>query len=347
MNIKVRLLDTQEQALAVAQCVYAAHGLTYHRHWLYEPAQVLANNRKGNVTSFVAMVGDKCVAHAAALTPSWEIREDGRPIRGERVRELGLMVVRPGLDASAVRAQLVSVVYGWAMDAGLEGLLMRCPTDATAEQRLVRNMGAVPTAIHLGSVPTPLNRGHENPLTTVSYYLPLSPAQGTDVYLPRADLDLYHQVYDALGEARVFKAPTKPSLAAASRVRVEFDSARQRGAVHVVQAGPDIEDRVLERVRWLLGGRIRHVSVTVPLASPFVPDAVTAWKAHGLVFSGVLPGIASSGDALMLQGLRDVEIHPSELKLLDPLSRQLCDRAMQDFEGARDLRHSSDWQMAI
>ena len=257
------------------------------------------------------------------------------------------MVVRPGLDASAVRAQLVSVVYGWAMDAGLEGLLMRCPTDATAEQRLVRNMGAVPTAIHLGSVPTPLNRGHENPLTTVSYSLPLSPAQGTDVYLPRADLDLYHQVYDALGEARVFKAPTKPSLAAASRVRVEFDSARQRGAVHVVQAGPDIEDRVLERVRWLLGGRIRHVSVTVPLASPFVPDAVTAWKAHGLVFSGVLPGIASSGDALMLQGLRDVEIHPSELKLLDPLSRQLCDRAMQDFEGARDLRHSSDWQMAI
>ena len=66
MNIKVSLLETPEQALAVAQCVYAEHGLTYHRHWLYEPARVLANNRQGNVTSFVAMIGDHCVAHAAA-----------------------------------------------------------------------------------------------------------------------------------------------------------------------------------------------------------------------------------------------------------------------------------------
>ena len=224
---------------------------------------------------------------------------------------------------------------------------MHCPADTTAEQRLLRNMGAVPTAIHLGSVPAPLNRGHENPLSTVSYYLPLNPAESTDVHLPRADLDLYHQIYDALGEGRVFKTPTKPSLAAASQVRVEFDSARQRGTVHVVRAGPDIEDRVLERVRWLLGGRIRHVSVTVPLASPFVPQAVTAWKAHGLMFSGVLPGTTSTGDALMLQALRDVDIYPDELKLLEPLSRDLCDRAMQDFQGSRDLRHSGDWQLAV
>ena len=65
------------------------------------------------------------------------------------------------------------------------------------------------------------------------------------------------------------------------------------------------------------------------------------------IIGGVLPGTTSSGDALVLQGLRDVDIHPDEIKLLDPLSRDLCDRAMQDFEGSRDLRHSSDWQLAV
>ena len=343
MDIKVRLLESREQAVAVARCVYAAHGLTYHRHWLYEPDRVLANNRAGHVRSFVAMMGDRCVAHAAALTPSFELQQDGKPIRGERVRELGLMIVAPGLDQSAVRAQLVSVIYGWAMEQGLEGLIMRCPTDTTAEQRLLRAMGAIPTAIHLGSVPTPLARGHEEPLSVVSYYLPLQPAKETTVFLPQTDRDLYGAVYDALGEPRQLTEAVLPPLAAATSVRVEFDSVRQRGMVHVTRAGPDVEERVLERVKWLLGGRIRHVSVSVPLSSPYIPGAVAAWKGHGLCFSGILPGVTPTGDALMLQGIRDIEIYPEQLKLLDPLSQQLRDRAMMDFEGSRDIRRPASW----
>lgn len=342
MDIKVRLLETREQAVALAQCVYRAHGLTHHRHWLYEPDRVLAYNQAGHVRSFVAEVAGRCVAHAAAITPSFELQKDGRPVRGERVRELGLVIIDPTMNENAVRARLVSMVYGWAMEQGLEGLIVRCRTDRTDEQRLVRAMGAVPTAVHLASTPEPVG-AYEGPVSVVSMYLPLNPARPATVYLPRADRDLYGAIYANLGEARDFRNPQSPALAATSEVRVEFDSARQVGNVHVLRAGPDLEERVLERAEWLLGGRIRHVSISVPLSSPYTPDALTGWKGHGLCFAGVLPGYAADGDALILQGIRDVDLLPSRMRILDPLACELRDRALSDWELSRDLRRPKRW----
>jgi len=340
--MKIRLLETAEQAAALARCVYRTHGLTHHRSWLYEPDRVLALNRAGHVQSFLAEVAGHCVGHVAAITPSFELQENGRPVRGERVRELGLIVVDPTMDASTVRARMVSVVYGWAMERGLEGLIVRCPTHRTDEQRLVRAMGAVPVAVHLASTPNPVGpfRGS---LSAVSLYLPLNPSRPASVFLPRSDVDLYEAIYAQLGEMREFATEKPPVISALSTVRVEFDSVRQVGAVHVLRAGPDLKDRVLERVQWLLGGRIRHVSVSVPLASPFTPGAMAEWKGHGLCFSGVLPGYGSDGDVVVLQGLRDVDLQPAEMRLLDPLAKTLLSRSISDWEQSRDMSRPARW----
>ncbi len=343
--MKIRLLETREQAVALARCVYRTHGLTHHRNWLYEPDRVLALNRAGHVQSFLAEVAGHCIGHVAAITPSFELQEGGRPVRGERVRELGLIVVDPTMDASSVRAQMVSVVYGWAMERGLEGLLVRCPTHRTDEQRLVRAMGAVPVAIHLASTPKPVGpmRGA---ISAISMYLPLNPSRPSSVFLPRGDVDLYEAIYAQLGEIREFTTQQPPTISSLSTIRVEFDSVRQVGAVHVLRAGRDLRERVLERVDWLLGGRIRHVSVSIPLASPFTPAAMTEWKGHGLCFAGVLPGYAEDGDVVVLQGLRDVDLQPAEMRLLDPLAKTLLGRAIGDWEQSRNMVRPARWMEA-
>ena len=336
LNVRVQLLESDEQARALARLVYETQGLTHHRAWLYRPEDILQRVRGGHVRSFVAMVGPRCVGHLAAIAPNFD--EADTPVeRGNRI--VGLDIVHPDVQGKGVRQRLTTAVYGWAGEQGVKGLFFRCRTDQIEGQRLARAMGAVPVSLLLGSVPRP----GERPLSVLTSYLALDDSPEQKVYLPRQDRDVYEALYENLAEPRLFVEDSgMPRLAAASDVRVHFDPARQVGRIHVVRAGPDLEDRVLERFRWLMGGHIRHVTVHAPLDTPFAAQAGLSWKGHGMVLGGILPGHGGA-DVAVFQGLRDLHLDLSELRVLDPVADQLRDRVLADWRRSRDIARPPAW----
>lgn len=340
LNLRVQLLENETQAEGLSRLVYERTGLTHHRAWLYKPDEVLAQNRAGNVRSFLAMVGPRCVGHVAAIAPHFD---EAETLVGKGNRVVGLDMVHPDVKSHGVRQQLLTALYGWATTQDLAGLLFRCPTDSVEVQRLARALGAVPTALLLGSVP----RGREGkPMSVLCSYLALQDSREQTVYVPRPDQDLYGQIYDELAEPRVFAdSTTGRRLGAATDVRVHFDPSRQVGRIHVLRAGPDLGERVLERYEWLMGGRIRHVTVHSPLDSPFTADAATAWKGHGMGFAGMIPG-HDRGDVAVFQGVSEAHLDLDRVRVVDPLSAALRERVIADWQRSRDIRREPRWMAA-
>ena len=101
-------------------------------------------------------------------------------------------------------------------------------------------------------------------------------------------------------------------------------------------AGPDVAEVVIQRFRWLMAGRIRHVMVVAPMDNPFVAQAATAWKGEGMIFGGVLPNLMGT-DAMCYQGVRDVDLRPDQIRVIEPLAVKIRDRALEDWRFARDI----------
>lgn len=340
LNLRVQMLETRDQAVAVSKLVYEKTGLTHHRAWLYRPDDILAKNRAGHVRSFLAMVGPRCVGHLAAIAPNFDEAES---VVGKGNRVVGLDLVHPEVASHGVRQQLMTSLYGWATTQDLAGLVFRCPTDDVEVQRLARALGAVPTALLLGSVP----RGREGrPMSVLCSYLALEDSPHQTVFLPRPDQDVYEAVYDHLAERRTFASSTSGrTLGSATELRVHFDSTRQVGRIHVLRAGPDLHDQVLERYRWLMGGQIRHVTLHSPMDTPFTAQAALSWKGHGMALAGVLPG-HGRGDVAVFQGIAESHLDRGAIRVVDPLSAMLRERVLADWQRARDLQQPARWMEA-
>lgn len=346
MDLQIVRLETLVQARALAHCVYEVYGLTFHRAWLYEPETTLGLNRKGHVTSFLAMKGEVCVGHMAAIRPHYEYTIAGEKVAADDVREVGLSMSLEPRAAHRIFGLLGSALFEWAGREGVRGMFSRCVTFTTASQRAARPF-AVPTALMLGAIPFWVRyREHgvahqREPISTVAYYGALRPSAPQEIYLPDMDLDLYEAIYDRIEEPRLLRTQREGIVVApATDLRVHFDPSRHQGWIHVMRAGPDVERRVVERFRWLMGGQIRHVTLNAPLDNPFVARAVAAWKGEGMIFGGVLPNLRGV-DVLVLQGLRQVDLRPEKIQLIDPLSARLRDRAVADWWAARDMEPAS------
>jgi hypothetical protein len=322
MGIDFVRLETIEHARALARCVYDVYGLTFHRSYLYEPETSFALNQKGHVESFLAMDGKRCVGHVAAIRPYYEYTIAGTPVASDEIREIGLYMVVPELQGRGILNQLRAEVTRWSRGRERRGLYTRCVTHHTRTQRVVREV-ANPTALFLAGVPYWVRyeaddgeRGNQ-PISTISYYTSLRDGDTREVFLPDIDRDVFQAIYERLGESRALrKASEGPSAGTPTRLRVHFDPAKHQGRIHVLRAGPDVEELVTHRFRWLMGGRIRHVLVIAPLDNPFVARAATAWKG---------------------EGGRELDLHPGEIQVIDPLSSMLRNRALEDWRFARDI----------
>jgi GNAT superfamily N-acetyltransferase len=335
VSIRIIRLKHRHEAAALTKCVYATYGLTFHRSYLYDPDRTLRLNQDGHLTSFLAMDGDVCVGHMALIRPYYEYSEAGTPVVGDRIREAGLSMVHPDYRTDGLQARLSAHTYKAAVSDGFEGLVARCVTHHTAAQRACLTHGGVATAMFLGGIPAWVRYGEEHdggqPITTVGFFMPMAEGRETDVYLPRIDRDIYERIYDRLpGNRRFRSAEDAPDMGQATELRVHFDPQRQQGRIHVLRAGPDVEERVTRSFNWLMAGHIRHVTVLAPLDSPHTARAVPSWKGHGCVFGGVLPSMGT-GDVLMLQGIRLSRIDPDAIRVADPLGTSIRERCVDDW----------------
>ncbi len=343
MDIRIERLENIDQARALARCVYDVYGLTFHRSYLYEPETTLRLNQRGHLTSFIAVQGERCVGHIAAVRPYYEYTIAGSPVASDAIREVGQAMVLPHLRGEGVRAQLTEALRRWAIGEGLRGLYTRCVTHHTLSQRAAKEGGGIPSALLLAGVPFWVRYEADGgprssqPISTVSYYTVLRDGGEHDIWLPELDRDVYRAIYGRLEQPRTFRTEEEiPPVAVATKVRVHFDPAKHQGRIHVLRAGPDVAELVIQRYRWLMAGRIQHVLILAPLDNPFVAKAVTAWKGEGMIFGGVLPHLMGA-DAAVYQGVREVDLRPDAIQVIDPLSVKLRSRAIEDWRFSRDM----------
>ena len=88
-------LDSLDQARSLVDCAYDVYGLTFHRSWLYEAEGLLEVNRRGDVTSLLAIEDGRVVGHLGLMRPSWDVLHEGAPISDPGLREVGLSIVHP------------------------------------------------------------------------------------------------------------------------------------------------------------------------------------------------------------------------------------------------------------
>ncbi len=341
MSIRIIQLERREDAEALAKCVYATYGLTYHRSYLYDPDRTLALNVEGHLSSFLAMDGERCVGHMALIRPYYEYSEAGTPVAGERVREAGLSMVRPDYRDRGIQAQLNDHATKAAQAEDFEGLIIRCVTHHTKAQRSCMARGGLPTSMFLGGVPSWVRYSDEHdqrlPISTLGFYVSLSKGKKTDVYLPRIDRDLYQEIYERLGEPRNFRdAEEAPDMGFPTELKVHFDPRKQQGRIHVLRAGPDVEERVRDCFNWLMAGHVRHVTLLAPMDSPHTAQAIAAWKAYGFIFGGILPAMGT-GDLVVMQGIRLSRIDPDAIRVADPLGTSIRERCIDDWYRVKDM----------
>lgn len=345
MSVLTRPLETLDDAKRVGELVYSTYGLTYHRGWLYEPERLLALNRRGVLTSMLALVrtpgGPRVVGHLAAIRPYFEMLPDLGAV-SPTVVEVGLSIVDPQHRAKNVQntMSLALLMYGRRRFPRLCGAYMKCVTRHTHSQRSARRFLGRAMAVHLGGVPAWVRSdGMEagGPLTTIAMHCAIGDQVERTLFLPEGEVTIGRELFRAAQlRRRIVSVPSSRGglPAGSANVVTRFDPSRRHGTVRVLQPGRDLVQQVLDRTEWLVGGSMQHVTVLLPLASPAVAAAVPRLQEGGLFLAGFLPDLEGI-DTLLLQAIDLPELDPSDIEVVGDDARLLLSEVFQRWRANR------------
>ena len=95
----------------------------------------------------------------------------------------------------------------------------------------------------------------------------------------------------------------------------------------MLSAGRDLVERLEETVRWLIGGKMAHLTIFLPGDSPAVAAASPALRELGLFAAGWIPGFyRGGGDALIYQVIAYQTLDPDQVLVAEsglPLKREV------------------------
>ena len=331
-------LSTLDQAKSLAACAYEIYGLTFHRGWLYDPEQILALNQAGDVLSFLAIDGGKVVGHLGMMRPSWDVRRDGVPISDPGLREIGLSIVHPDYRGQGVQALLGGAAFERMIAEKAHGAYMKCVTHHTRSQRGALRFGGVPITLSLGSVPRYIVYEGEvtdptQPISTLGYYVPFNRLPAARAWLPEGQRWL-EGVAASAGLERSYPEPMP--VVGPTDLEVRWQADRQLAQIYVLRPGADLIERLRERMRWLVGGHMAHISVYLPTDSPALQAAGPALRELGLFSSGLLPGFFRGGrDALILQAMAFSQLDPASVQVTGAAGVALREQVIQGWRDAQ------------
>lgn len=342
MSVDVRRLRDRDDALRLAELVYGTYGLTYHRGFVYDADRMLELNRAGAVTSLLAYDEGRVVGHLATIRPWFEIADPLPEGVGPTVVEVGLSIVLGSERGRQVQGSLAlaAVLETAATNPHLRGFYMKCVTNHPYSQRSARRFLGKATAFFPAGVPawvrgdaTDPPGGH--PMSTVLLHSVYGEPPAAEVPFPADWADVAAALYAALGlRRRAVPVVTAPLPPGGSRVVTTFDPARRHGTASVRQAGADLVDAVLDRVRWLAGGHMEHVTVLIPLDSAGAAAAVPDLEAGGLFVGGFIPDLEGT-DTLVLERVDAAEPPPDQMQVEGDDAVLLRDRVLADWRRSR------------
>ena len=314
--MEVRRLETLDEARSLVDCVYAVYGLTFHRPWLYEPEALLELNRSGEIMSYIAIDDGVVIGHLAAIQPYFEVCPEGHPYTASSFREVGLSIVRPDYRGQRIQAQLGLGMYGDMRAQGVAGVMTKCVTHHLKSQADAIAMGGVPVALFLGSIPRWVVYGgepgqQEQPISTLNMYIPVCGPAPRDLYLPDS-LKWVTERFSLLhAERRVLR---EGPIRGETKIEARYQPDRQHAQVHVLEAGGDLVDALSEKIRWLVGGKMAHLTLFLPGDSPAVARAAPALRELGMFPAGWIPGFyRGGGDVLIYQVIAYQTLDPERV----------------------------------
>jgi hypothetical protein len=330
--MELTTLDTLDQAKALIDLVYSVYGLTFHRDFIYSPERLLELNRQGLVRSFLAIEGGTVLGHLGWIRPFFELTRDGEPLTDAGIGEVGLSIVRPDARGKHVQTGLAMKMAEWTSANGKNGAFMKCVTHHLFSQRTAANMGGKPLALFLAGVPkwVVYDRAaepKEAPLSTLLYYVPITPHAPSTLRIPR-HLGWIEDLIRASGAERNF-VQGGPLDDGATDIEVEFQPSKRLAQVHVIHAGADLAEKIAATNKWLLEGHMEHISHFLPADSVHVQRQAMALEASAIFPAGWIPGLhRGARDVLVYCSIAAKELDTAAIVANDDDGANLRDRVV-------------------
>ena len=337
---------TLDDAKCLGDLVYSAYGLTYHRSFMYDPHRLLELNRNGSLTSMVAVDREtgRTVGHQATIRPWFETADPLPPGRGAPVNEVGLSIVDPDFRSQGIQNTLAMalLVHSQQTNPDARGFYIKCLTGPLQSQRSARRFGGHTTALFLAGVPAWVvvdgdERGPRQPLSTVLLYLTCVPEEPTQVvHVPAAHAEFVRGMYGATTLPREISVVRRaPRAEGDTDLRHWFDPARRHGMVRLHRPGRDVAQAVIDRVMWMVGGHIEHVSALLPMDDPATAAAVPALEEAGMFFGGVIPNFEGR-DTLLMEWVLAPALDTSRIQVIGDESERLKNYVVTRWGEASD-----------
>jgi len=335
--MKIQKLETLEHAKALTLAVYDTYGLTHPRTWMNDPHRILELNRRGDVTSFIAMEEHRVLGHLAALRPHYELCLNGGPVCDPGTLEVGLSIVHEDAQEMGLEQQLAAAVFSWAHRAGCTGIVLKCSTQHTAAQRVAEVMGGVPTALWLGAIPRSVESGVQaslGPVSTMAHYVRIHGDGVRPVHVMPEERWM-KSTLDKAGVERIDAVGGEVEEGKTELI-VDYCSRSLRAHVIVHAPGADLLERLAETTVWLMGGHMEHISFAMPADSPRVRETLPQLREFGLFPAGVLPcWLRGRRDAVVMQAVATPVLDASTVRLRSGMADDVREAVWTGFMQTR------------
>ena len=345
VGIDTRPLRNRDDALRLQELVYTGYGLTYHRSFMYEPERLLDLNARGLIRSMIAVDSSSgvVIGHLGSIRPWFEMATTEEQLQPTTCVEMGLSIVHPDYRGQAVQGTMAMacVAHERAVNPALRSIFTKCLTRHLMSQKSSRRMGGRAGAMFLGGVPGWVIHDSERrpqPMTTLLMHVATTDHHGT-AYLPPRWADVVREMLTGSNQNRDIVAVTPGSArptGGASVVRSWFEPSRRRGVLNVRSGGADLVDAVMDKVHWMAGGHMEHITVLVPIDTPEVAAALPELEACGLFFGGYLPDI-DGRDCVLMQWLDCDTLDIAAIDVIGDEAMLLRDVVSREWQRARAL----------
>jgi hypothetical protein len=317
-------------APGVTRLIELVYGNTYYPRDLYEPVQIVRRNAAGTLVSVLALgAADEVVGHYALE----------RPHLGA-VAEASDAVVRPECRHHHLMEEMRLVLRQEAERLGLTGLVGYPVTNHVFSQKAEEHFGAHPCGVALGLWPSSFHNMPEplpQRMSFAIYFRYLRPPAEA-VHVATRHRAVCEQIN------RQYGVPVRPCEAAppegAGRLTLEYEPEVQAGAIRVHRVGADTAAAVREaRAKLCDGFGARALTLELPLSQPGTAEVCRAAEGDGFFFSGLGPGFAGDGDALLLQFVAE-DLDLSLVQIDSPFAKGLLDYVSREWQAARKARRT-------
>ncbi len=326
-NVKYQIRRFQpEDAMPVARCAYRTYGYSYDEDYVYDPAQLIEQNKNGSLISLVAKA------------------EDGEEILGYidlrlygQIADIESMFISPEYRGTRLFYKLSLAIVEESRRLDLFGHFCLSVTSHIITQKGARFVGLSDCGILLGFIletdfkSMSIQTHHR--VSLVMQFGVLKDRMPATIYPPANHRAMITKIYTTLKVPFSIDdcAKSAPALQESTIYNLELQSDMNYVILRFSSYGPDATAIIKEQTAQCCRQTIDVIYLYLDLQHPAITDIAVEAEKIGFFFSGVLPAGLEGHDALILQYL-NAPLDWDEIKLATPFAHELLAYVRQESD---------------